>query len=89
VRVFHTRNSWYVTCGCGYWATAADGHDEGDDAIDEVDGQRIDHLRDPGAVQIETLVVGPSVLVVGADDVAPGPVSELPAIGYPPRPSSR
>jgi hypothetical protein len=30
----------------------------------------------PGAVQIETLVVGARVLVVGADDVAPGAVPE-------------
>jgi len=42
----------------------------------EIDGQRIAHLRDTRAVQIETLVVRAGVLVVGADDIAPGPVSE-------------
>jgi predicted transcriptional regulator len=42
----------------------------------EIDGLRVAHLRDTGAVQIETLVVGARVLVVGADDVAPGPVPE-------------
>jgi hypothetical protein len=42
----------------------------------EVDGHRAAHLRDARAVQVEALVVGAGVLVVGADDVAPGPVPE-------------
>jgi hypothetical protein len=42
----------------------------------EIDGQGTAHLRDTRAVQIETLVVGARVLVVGANDVAPGPVPE-------------
>jgi hypothetical protein len=39
-------------------------------------GERIAHLRDPGAVEVEALVVRLGVLVVGADDVAPGSVPE-------------
>jgi hypothetical protein len=42
----------------------------------EIQGLGIAHLGDTGAVQIETLVVGAGVLVVGADDMAPAPVPE-------------
>jgi hypothetical protein len=42
----------------------------------QVQGQRIAHLRDARAVEIEALAVGAGILVVGADDVAPGPVPE-------------
>ena len=44
-------------------------------------GQRTAHLRDARAVQIEALVVGAGILVVGADDVAPAPfVPSVPAM---------
>jgi hypothetical protein len=36
----------------------------------EIDGQWVAHLRDARAVQIETLVVGAGILVVGSGDVA-------------------
>ncbi len=39
-------------------------------------GSGIAHLRDTGAVQIEALIIGAGVLVVGADDVAPAAVPE-------------
>jgi hypothetical protein len=39
-------------------------------------GERIAHLRDPGAVEIEALVVGARVSIVGANDVAPAAVPE-------------
>ena len=42
----------------------------------EIQGQRIAHLVDTGAVQIEALVVGARVLVVGADDIAPGTIPQ-------------
>jgi hypothetical protein len=48
----------------------------------EIDGQRIAHLRDPRAVEIEALVVRAGVLVVGADDVAPPPIPSVPAMSY-------
>jgi hypothetical protein len=42
----------------------------------EIQRQRVAHLRDADAVEIKALVVGARVLVVGADDVAPGPAPE-------------
>jgi hypothetical protein len=42
----------------------------------EFDGQPIAQLRDAGAVDIEPLAIGAGVLVVGADDVAPGAIPE-------------
>jgi hypothetical protein len=42
----------------------------------EINGQRVAHLRDTGSVQIEALVVGARVLVIGADDVAPGAIPQ-------------
>jgi hypothetical protein len=48
----------------------------------EIDGERVAHLCDTGAVQIETLVVRAGVLVVGADVIAPGPVPSVPAMSY-------
>jgi hypothetical protein len=39
-------------------------------------GQRIAHLRDARAVEIEALVIRAGVLVIGADDVAPGAVRQ-------------
>jgi hypothetical protein len=47
----------------------------------EIDGQRIAHLGDTRAVQIETLVVRAGVLVVGADDVAPGICASMTPVG--------
>jgi hypothetical protein len=48
----------------------------------EIDGQRIAHLRDPGAVQMETLVVGARILVLGADDAAPGNCASMTPVGF-------
>ena len=42
----------------------------------EIYGQRIAHLSHARAIEIETLVAGAGVLVIGADDVAPAPVPE-------------
>ena len=42
----------------------------------EVEGLDIAHLSHASAVEIEALVVRACILVVGADDVAPGPVPE-------------
>jgi hypothetical protein len=42
----------------------------------EIDGERIAHLRDAGAVEVEALVVGAGIFVIGADDVAPAAVPE-------------
>jgi hypothetical protein len=46
----------------------------------EIDGERIAHLRDAGAVEVEALVVGAGILVIGADDVAQGPFPSVPAM---------
>jgi hypothetical protein len=43
----------------------------------EIDGQPTADLRDTRAVQIEALVVGDRLLVVGADDAAPAAVLDL------------
>jgi hypothetical protein len=48
----------------------------------ERDGYRIAHLSDARAGEIEALVVGAGVLVVGADDVAQGPFPSVPAMSY-------
>jgi len=42
----------------------------------EIQGLRVAHLRDTGAIEIETLVVGAGVLVIGPDNIAPTPIAE-------------
>ena len=49
---------------------------DADRILIERDRCRIAHLRDAGAVEIETQVVGAGILVIGADDVAPAAVPE-------------